>query len=181
MLKGCVPMKHVKKLLALLLAIIMAFGIGVSALAEEPLPQIITQPRDQTITNGDSFTLSIEMVVPAGWAVEYQWVVVYYNAYGEIRAEEIPGATQPSLRLSPGGAFYPPYPPEAKRYGSSLNYRCNITVRHGDGAVLKPDSHPASIGLKPTLGWRIVGFLLSAFEFLTFPFRATYYIFFGWE
>ena len=174
-------MKHAKKLLALLLACVMAFGLGVSALAEEPLPQIITQPRDQTITNGDSFTLSIEMVVPAGWAVEYQWVVVYYNAYGEIRAEEIQGATQPILRLSPGDAFYPPYPPEAKRYGSSLNYRCDITVRNGDGVVLKPDSHPAIVSLKPTLGWRIVGYLLSALEILTAPFRFLYYIFFAWE
>ncbi|MCL2300738.1 MAG: hypothetical protein FWC27_11420 [Firmicutes bacterium] len=175
-------MKHAKKLLALLLAFVMAVGLGVSVLAEEPLPDIITQPRSQTITNGDSFTLSVEMYVPAGWAVEYQWVVVSYGVYEEIRAEEIQGATQQSLRLSPGDPFYPPYPPEAKRYGSSLYYRCNIrTVRNGDGAVLKPDSHPAEVYLKPTLGWRIANFLLGIWDFLTTPFRYIYYAFFGWE
>jgi len=163
-------MKHAKKLLALLLAFVMAFGMGVSALATEA-PRIVTHPQNQKITHGESCTLSVDVYVPAGWAAEYQWLKGYPPA-------TIHGETGESLRLSPGDSFYPP---GKKYYISAMSYECMITLRDGDGTVLRLDSHSATVYAHPTLGWRIAGFLLSAFEFLTFPFRFLFYIFFAWE
>ena len=65
-----------KKLLALLLAFVLAFGIGIPAMAEETnVPYIITPPKDLTIGYGRSFILSVEVHVPEGWTVEPRWLV----------------------------------------------------------------------------------------------------------
>ena len=89
-----------KKLLALLLAVLMLFGlyaVGASAKTLDgdtaqaglaPLAvdwddfYIITQPEDQEIPFGSDFTLSVAVNVPAGAKVTYQW-------------NRIEGATEP--------------------------------------------------------------------------------------
>jgi len=174
-------MKHAKKLLALLLAFIMAFGIGVSAMAAETIydPFLVPQPWDQTITNGDSFTLSIEVDVPEGWQAEYQWFEGSYRGFEGHPKIDIQGAAAPILSLSPGNPAYPSV--QKKWHDTAKLYGCRITLRDGGGTVRNIESNWAYVFAVPTLGWKIVRFMEDVWLFLTAPFRAIYYIFFGWE
>ena len=170
MLKGCVPMK----LLALLLACAMAFGLGVSALAMET-PYFISHTQSQTITRGDSCTFSVDVYIPAGWTAEYEWF---------ISGQRIQGATESSLRLSPGD---PGYPQGGKRYETLIaGIRCEIPLRHESGTFITLSSS-CGLSVEPPMAWfwNIVRVLrnvvLFPLQWLTAPFRFLYYIFFAWE
>jgi len=103
-----------KKLFAILLAMSMLFGltaIGASATEDEAEPEgvtqavnwdefyIIAQPNGQTVKTGESITLRIEVKIPVGVDVTYQW---YYNT-----TVKLEGATEAVLRLEPGDDRYP--------------------------------------------------------------------------
>ena len=157
-------MKHTKRFLALLLALTLAFGIGVFATAEEepetaaviaeeaiaaeepalaetaasdeteaaeaPVTAsdvnwddfyIITQPpRDLYVKRGESFTLSVEVNIPDGVEVTYEW---YSTGFSGL----IEGATAPALQLKPGDSDYPKAIPLAANY----NYRYEPGGSHG--------------------------------------------------
>ncbi|MCL2495238.1 MAG: hypothetical protein FWE98_06235 [Oscillospiraceae bacterium] len=107
-------MKHAKKPLALLLALVIALGLGVSAMAEEELdvPYIITQPQNQNLPYGAAITLSVEVYLPEGWTAEYQWYIRHrwFQEYGFTNDKYIlDGATEPTLLLSPGDPWYTIY------------------------------------------------------------------------
>jgi len=161
-------MKYAKKLLALLLACVMAFGLGVSALATGEAPYIVTQSQNLTIAHGDSITLSVEVYVPTGWAVEYQWF---------FSSQKIQGATEPILRLSPGD---PCYPQGEERYTLVTSISCEITLRNEDGTVLKLTSE-SSLIVETTIGWKIINFLRSILSYplwlLMLPFTLLLYLF----
>ena len=90
-------MKYTKKLLALLLVLVMALGLGITAMADpSDVPHVIppTQPTPK-VTTGDSFTLSVDMYIPDGWTVEYQW-----QEYTSAGYTDIPGAAERTLLLA---------------------------------------------------------------------------------
>ena len=138
-------MKLSNRLLALLLALALALTLALPAIAEEETPPpeiaaqeivaqavnwddfyIITQPQDQAIRNGQSFTLSVAVNIPAGVEVEYQWSYRASNG----RSAEIENATGPVLQVSPGDECYP----DPRGYGA-LNrlYSCKIIGYEKDG------------------------------------------------
>ena len=132
-------MKYTKHALALLLALALAFGLAMTAFATEeeaelePLAlqstvdwsefRIITNPQDQYVPYGESFTLSVEVNIPDGGEVTYRW----YVANGGI----IEGATTNTLQLGPGDAHYPK-PPGSNDAGlHRRSYRCVIIPADG--------------------------------------------------
>ena len=112
-------MKHLKKSLAVLLALIMALGLGLPAMAEDDYwwkgIEVIVHPqgnegRETIIKSGESFTVEAELRgtenLPEGWRVTYYWSVEvmagdYYNSYTTTTA------TEPILHVSPGDEAYP--------------------------------------------------------------------------
>jgi len=87
-------MKHSKRLFAMLI-LILALGLGPSALAEEPnpaMPVITVQPVGGQVKTGETFTLSVEAHIPNGDEIGYRW---YLNNrdYGS-RAEYIVDANR---------------------------------------------------------------------------------------
>ena len=113
-------MKHIKRMLAFVLALVLLLGFGAVASAEEAPPAInwdefyiITQPpEEQTIAFGESFTLSVEVNVPEGVTrVTYQW---------RRSGGNITDATEAVLTLSPDCPGYPraqrPYLPATEHY-----------------------------------------------------------------
>ena len=114
-----------KKRFALLLALAMAFCLGVPAMAA-PDFSINVQPQDITINYGESFTLSVEAEVPAGQSAAYQWWRV-----GGTWNDLIPGATGPDLCLSYGDNAYPDAFPRNDSY-TPANYQCVVTLVPGN-------------------------------------------------
>ena len=94
-------MKKMKKLFACVLALTLAIGLGVPAMA---LPgfSITTQPQDITINFGEVVTLSVEAEIPAGQSASYQW----WRVSGTWNYA-LPGATGPTMSLSYGETAYP--------------------------------------------------------------------------
>jgi hypothetical protein len=82
---------------------------------------VVTQPQNMTVKNGDGFTLNVGVSVPEGIELTYQW----YQ-----RNNPIAGATSPELRLDSKSSHYP-----AAAY--SEDYHCKITAyeKDGDGNV----------------------------------------------
>jgi len=97
-------MKHAKKLLALLLALVIGLGLGALVLAEdeESAAAVAAQAinlddfyitkdllEDITVKNGEEFTLRVEANVPEGLTenvqIVYNWYL--YNSYNWIRYE----------------------------------------------------------------------------------------------
>ena len=116
-------MKLTKHILAALLALALALTLALPVFAEnEPnpvMPVITVQPVGQTIKHGDSFTLSVEVSVPAGVkVVSYFWQEAHSGGAG--------AGTESVLRLSPGDPLYPTaYQPY---YAASGHYYCTITA-----------------------------------------------------
>jgi len=89
-------MKHIKKTLAVLLALILGMGLGVPAAAEEPdpsVPVITVQPVGVGVLLGEDFTLSVQAHIPNGETVGYQWHIA--NPFNI----DIKDATGPELTL----------------------------------------------------------------------------------
>jgi len=172
MLKGCALMKHTKKPLALLLAFLMAFGVGVFAMAEEEdvteepiaaeelmiaeeaapaeeepdVPYIITQPQDQNFPYGADIVLSVEVYLPEGWTAAYQWYARHERYRETAFANDKylrDGATEATLQLSPGDRWYDSSFPYQDRFDYPLF--CEVTCRHANGTVLVLNSATASV------------------------------------
>ena len=114
-----------KKLLALMLTLVLALTLALPAMAEVDWDEfrITAQPQDLTIIYGDSFTLSVEVNVPDGVEVEYQW----YRYDG--RSSQIEGATTPELCLGPDNSNYP----DTRLGGAWASYHCKITAYEKNG------------------------------------------------
>jgi len=188
-MKGGFCMKHIKRLLSTLLALLLACGIGVPAMAEaedelevliiieneqqeqeaespaeietlsvnDDVPYIITPPQWQTITRGDSFTLSVEVYLPQGWIAAYQW-----QGYNGSVYVDLPGATESILQLSSRDSEYP----DAGRpwWNGGRSYRCMITLQDEDGTVSNLISKHADVDVEPTRFWKAFGFIGSIAE-----------------
>lgn len=123
-------MKHAKKPLALLLALVLGLSLGAPALAANWDDfYIVTQPQDLVIPFGGDISLSVRVNAPAGVEVSYQW---YSNANGNTYwVEEAKG---PDLRCSLGNSRYFLLPDLSK-----ASYCCAITgvERDTDGNAIE--------------------------------------------
>lgn len=152
-------MKHLKKSLAAVLALLLAFGVRAAVVAEpEPpdKPYIITEP--YPVAHGESFTLRVEMYVPEGWTVQYQWQT-YSNDSVYV---DIPNATDATLYLSPGDPDYPNYtdwPWRDKR----ISYQCTITSQDENGESFHLTCGE-TVCVKAGMIWRTIGLILEFFE-----------------
>jgi len=170
-------MKHTQRLLAVLLTLVLAFGIGAPAMAEEIVLEeivfeaeasmeipveiaeapmeaaavnwddfyIITQPpKNLYVKRGESFTLSVEVNIPEGVEVTYQWY-----AYETPSDRPIAGATAPSLQLGPGEAYYPNmWGAAGSRYGY---YTFGITATDNvSGQTKKLSIWPVAVSVEGT-------------------------------
>jgi len=181
--KGVFYMKHTKKLLALLLVLLLAFGLAMPATAAVNWDEfkITKQPQGLTIKEGESFTLSVEVNVPAGLEVEYQW---------RRGSTFIKNATSPQLHLSPD---HPMYPPDGRLGGVEVSYDCWITAYEKDnvGIVLKTDRIWTDIARVKTerstwgkildvtiapFGYAFTLTMLSPAMILIFPFAYIYFL-----
>ena len=144
-------MKYPKRMLAALLALILALGLALPAMAAGPQSAInwddfyiITQPQNLTVAHGESFTLSVEVNVPDGVTVTYQW----FSTQIGMATNAISGATQPVLTLSPDN---PHYPIAFRPYQSTrASYIVHITAiaEDNDGNIIETrtlDSSRASV------------------------------------
>ena len=120
-------MKHTKRILAVLLTLVLALGLAMPAMAAVNWNEfrITRQPQNQTIRYGDSFTLSVEVNVPEGVVVSFQWQL----ADGGVLPVET--ANSAELQLSPGDPGYP-----AQNFSGT--FRCVITAyeKDDDGNVI---------------------------------------------
>jgi len=130
-----------KKPLTLLLALVIAIGLGVPAMAA-PGFSIVAQPRDTTINFGESFTLSVEAEGPAGQSAAYQW-----RRVGGSWNYSIPGATGPTLHLSYGDDAYPDAFPRNDSYAPA-SYQCVITLVPGNETLT---SARATVAVRPII------------------------------
>jgi len=113
-------MKHTKKLLALLLTLALAlpFALPATAAVDWNEFKITKQPQDPRITHGEILTLSVEVIVPDGVEVEYQW-----RHFGV----DIENSNAPEIHIAPDNPSYPRWA------GSEDSYRCWITAYEKDG------------------------------------------------
>lgn len=116
-------MKRTKNLLALLLAALLAFGIGVPATAAG-----VNAPAEYAIPYGEDFTLQAQIPVPAGVNVSYQW---YYYENNEIR-RDIQGATGPTLSVAYGAPYYPSHNPYSPSLRFDRDYFVDAAFTGGD-------------------------------------------------
>ena len=119
-------MKLTKKLLALLLTLALALSLALPAMAAVNWDEfhIITQPQSMTVIRGDSFTLSVEVNVPDGAEVEYQWRRGPVGG-SEDSSTRIYGATEPDLQISSNDDHYP-------FLNNYYDYYCEITAYEKD-------------------------------------------------
>jgi len=121
-------MKHMKKLLSLLLAAALGVGLAVpaaAALAVNETPVITVQPRDKGVLPGEEFTLSVQAHIPNGDAAGYQWYDATWHAapYGSTMI----GETGPELAIT-----------ASTRYSMNNKYYCvvyNATLGRSAGSV----------------------------------------------
>ena len=126
-------MNLTKKILALLLAFAMAMALALPAFAEpEAEPEVIAQDEinwddfyivsktpNTKIEYGESYTLSVEVSIPEGTQVTYEW----YEEY----AGDTWKSGGPVREFTPGASDYPWRPPF--RTSRPCYYQCKITVR----------------------------------------------------
>ena len=134
-------MKHLKKLLALALAFLLALGVSAPAMAlEEDTFRVITpEYQEIPLPFGSDIALSVEVHLPEGWTVEYQWSgdIKSYGPTGDWHSVgQLYGQTEATLRLSPGESHYPqaktPYVATPTAY-----FYCGMTVRDEEGTLIK--------------------------------------------
>ena len=119
-------MKFTKRMLAMVLTFALALSLALPAMAAVNWSdfRITKQPKDKIIKYGDSLTLSVEVNVPAGVEVEYQW---YYFPSTSVLIEN---ATTHELYLNPD---HPNYPPSERLGGVERSFYCEITAYEKDG------------------------------------------------
>jgi len=165
-------MKHTKGILALLLALALAFGLSLPALAAVNWDDfyIITQAQDLYVKHGESFTLSVEVNIPDGIdRVTYQWCREYTN--------RIEGATEATLQLSPGDPDYPqssffdyvntnysPGPGGSHR----AYYYCLITAYPEDSAIqpITREYRYATVMVEGSFGRKLFSLTLEPFVYV---------------
>jgi len=117
-------MKFTKRILAVFLTLALALGLALPTMAAVNWDEfrITKQPQNLTIKHGDSFTLNVEVNVPDGVEVEYQWH----------RLLPIAGATASELEIGSDDTFL--YP----NANGSEYYFCKITAyeKDADGTTL---------------------------------------------
>jgi len=105
----------------LLLALALALGLAVPAMAEDESGTItktvnspdmpsgasiaITRPVDYSVPYNTSFIISAEVTAPPEMEVSLQWEYLLYPSYSRIFAIE--DATEPELTVTPGTPYYP--------------------------------------------------------------------------
>jgi len=125
-------MKQAKKLLALLLSLALVFAVSAPAFADEIEIEseitaqdeinwddfyIISQTPRTVIEYGESCVLSVEVNVPEGAEVTYQWIRWWY--------EVLPVPEKATMTVSPGDLIYPGKP--NFRNSESIAVECKIT------------------------------------------------------
>jgi len=175
-------MEHTKKWLALLLTVALALSLALPVMAVDWDEFRITKhPKSLTIIHGESFTLSVEVSLPASVVdVAYQWY--WRSGSGSIN---IQGATEPTLQRGPGDPLYP-IAIEAYR-----EYFCEITAYEKDdddnghlSKKLTSGSARVTVNKKePTFWENLLGFFFTpiagfAMFFMMFvmPFLAAPYL-----
>jgi len=134
-----------KRLLAIILAVVMAAGLAVPATtieieAQESETQpsvnwddfyIVTQPKDLTFQRGESLTFSVKVNVPEGVEVAYQW---YRSNPVPLR----PIGNEAILQLSPDDISYPAFSAYDFWVPSSVSVYCEVTAyeKNDEGHVL---------------------------------------------
>jgi len=111
-------MQHAKKVLAMLLAIVLAMGLSMPATAEEEGTStqsegsvFVIGPARESLPYGESFTLSAQIIPPEGMeAVAYQWWY-RFDIPGD-RLRRVENAIEPELTVLHGEAHYPIRSPE---------------------------------------------------------------------
>lgn len=159
-------MKHLRKSLAAVLALLLAFGVGAAAaeaeISEEPdVPYVLYVQGYPPLTEGSGFTLriSVELYIPEGWTVEYQW-----QERKNTGDADIPGATERTLTLSPGDTGYPQRPAGSKRWWDYwYSYQCLITARDEKGTVLALEGYSSGM-IEPSAFWKAFRAVAGAFE-----------------
>jgi len=138
-------MKHTKKLLAALLSLILVLSLVAPVMAEEIYAApanvvslavnwddfyIISQSPDElTVPFKSDFTLGVEVNIPAGAEVTYQWEYVIYGNLSSFRMEN---ATEPVFHCSPGDVCYPTAPAARPYKEKSKDFFCTITAVEKD-------------------------------------------------
>jgi len=113
-----------KKLLALLLTLALAFTLALPAFAEDPdpaMPVITRQPKGLRVRNGESFTLSVEATIPNGDEIGYQWYIVSSSLGRDIAKEDTAELTATIY----GGQDYPYYVEVYNRSNPELRVKSN--------------------------------------------------------
>ena len=120
-------MKHTKKLLALLLALILGLGLGVPAMAVDWADFYLISPAtvDLTVPFGEDIELSVLVNIPAGTEATYQWYRTKID-----NGNRIADPTTSDFTISPGDAHYP-YPVYPDRSVTQTFY-CRVTAFETD-------------------------------------------------
>ena len=150
-------MKHINRLLALLLSLVLVFNLALPVFAaDDPNPAMPVITRDmildmRPIKYGEEFTLtlSIEAEIPNGDPIAYQWYCGI--AVGLILPAPIPGATTSSCTVEGKGSG-----------GSNRYYYC--VVSNANNEMLQVSSHHNIIMFEPKLGVRIFQSVIRAID-----------------
>jgi len=120
-------MKFTNRILATLLTLALALSFVLPTMAAVNWDEfkITKSPQNLTITNGDSFTLSVEVNVPDGVEVAYQWYT-YTDGIDSGSMKPIEGATFPELHVSPSDPFYAQQAVYEKNV--KTRYSCKVTA-----------------------------------------------------
>jgi hypothetical protein len=119
-------MKKTKRILSTLLALVLSFALAFSFALPAAAAvnwddfRITKQPQNLTIKHGDSFTLSVEVAMPVGADIKYQW-------YGG--SNRIANATASELHLGADDRYYPD---DDRLGGASSSFFCEITAYDED-------------------------------------------------
>ena len=148
-------MKHTKRLLATLLALVLALTLALPAMAAVNWNEfrITRQPQNLTITHGENIILNVEVNVPEGVVVAYQW---------RVNGVPIENATSAVLQLGPDSPRYPNYA------GAIADFRVRITgyEKDNDGNIISSrtlESNFAIVTTTRTFWGRLYGVTLEPF------------------
>lgn len=154
-------MKFAKRILASLVTLALMFLLALPSMAAVNWDEFkfTEMPKDITIKYGDSFTLSVEVKVPDGAVVEYQW----YCRTGESgSAVVMENETSRELHLSPGDVFYPS---DERLGGASVNYGCEITAYDRDSETSKYLGCSADVFTKRTALGKLYDLTVTPFVY----------------
>jgi len=156
-------MKQTKKLFALLLTLALALSLALPTMAAVNWDdfRITKQPQSMTIIHGDSFTLSVEVSLPAEVVdVEYQW----YRRFMSGGSTPIAGATAAELHRGSNDSDYP--------FKMNYNeYYCEITAYEKDAGGKELSSKKLTSGSarvtakekEPTFWEKLAGIIFGPF------------------